>query len=148
MSAVITFGLGVSMGPLNAYAFLGSFLGLGIIVIYILMNVGVTRYFWVKHRNEFSLVRHGILPTVGSLLMLLPIYGQLVPVPDWPYRLVPYLLVAWIIIGIGYFQVLRRRNPEVIDGMGAVWEPDLSTAASPVSPTATRSVATAAADVE
>jgi amino acid transporter len=143
MSAVITFGLGLSMGPLNAYAFLGSFLGLGIIVIYIWMNIGLTRYFWVKYRDEFSLVRHGILPTVGSLLMLLPIYGQLVPVPDWPYRLVPYLLVAWIIIGVGYFQVLRRRNPEVIDAMGAVWEPDVSIAASPSQPTATRPVATA-----
>lgn len=148
MSAVITFGLGLSMGPLNAYAFLGSFLGLGIIIIYIAMNIGLTRYFWVKHRDEFSLVRHGILPTVGSLLMLLPIYGQLVPVPDWPYRLVPYLLVAWLIIGFGYFHVLRRRNPEVIDAMGAVWEPDVSTAASSGQPTATRPVATAAADVE
>jgi amino acid transporter len=127
MSAVITFGLGLSMGPLNAYAFLGSFLGLGIIVIYILMNIGLTRYFWVKHRSEFSMVRHGILPSVGSLLMLLPIYGQLVPVPDWPYRLVPYLLVAWVVIGVGYFMVLRSRNPHVIDAMGAVWEPDVST---------------------
>jgi amino acid transporter len=130
MSAVITFGLGLSMGPLNAYAFLGSFLGLGIIVIYIWMNIGLTRYFWVKHRDEFSLVRHGILPTIGSLLMLLPIYGQLVPVPDWPYRLVPYLLVAWVIIGVGYFLVLRRRDPQVIDAMGAVWEPDVSTSRS------------------
>ena len=125
MSAVITFGLGLAMGPLNAYAFLGSILGLGIIVIYILMNIGLTRYFWRKHRSEFSVVRHGILPTVGSLLMLLPIYGQLVPVPAWPYRLVPYLLVAWVVIGVGYFLLLRRRDPQVIDAMGAVWEPDV-----------------------
>jgi amino acid transporter len=133
MSAVLTLGLGLAMGPLNAYAFMGSILGLGIIVIYIVMNIGLTRYFWVKHRSEFSLLRHGILPTIGSLLMLLPIYGQLVPVPPWPYRLVPYLLVAWLIIGVGYFLVLRRRDPRVIDAMGAVWEPDVSTEETPAS---------------
>jgi amino acid transporter len=153
MSAVITYGLGLAMGPLNAYAFLGSILGLGIIVIYILMNIGVTRYFWRKHRSEFSPIRHGVLPAVGSLLMLLPIYGQLVPVPDWPYRLVPYLLVAWVIIGVGYFLVLRRRNPRVIDAMGAVWEPDMSTTQTSVgstvlAPESHRTAGAAVADLE
>jgi amino acid transporter len=126
MSAVITFGLGASLGPLNAYAFLGSILGVGIIVIYILMNIGLIRYFWRKHRDEFSAFRHGILPALCSLLMLLPIYGQLWPVPGWPYRLVPYLLVAWLIIGIVYFRVLRRRSPQLVDAMGRVWEPDVA----------------------
>jgi hypothetical protein len=56
--------------------------------------------------------------------MLLPIYGQLWPIPPWPYRLVPYLIVAWVIAGIGYFLFLARRRPAMVEAMGRVWEPD------------------------
>jgi amino acid transporter len=123
LTAVVTFGLGATLGPLGAYSFLGGILGLGIIVIYIAMNIGLVAYFWRRHRDEWSTVRHGVLPVAGSLLMLLPIYGQVWPLPDWPYRLVPYLLVAWVVAGVVYFRVLTRRRPQLVDAMGRVWEP-------------------------
>jgi amino acid transporter len=123
LTAVVTFALGAAIGPLGAYNFLGGILGLGIIVLYILMNIGLVRYFWRRHRDEWSVVRHGILPVVGSLLMLLPIYGQVYPLPDWPYRLVPYLIVTWVIAGAVYFALLRRRRPQLLNAMGRVWEP-------------------------
>jgi hypothetical protein len=91
------------------------------------MNLGLIRYFWREHRAEWSAVRHGVLPVVGSLLMLLPIYGQVWPLPAWPYRLVPFLLVAWAIAGALYFRVLLRRRPAAVDAMGRVWEPDTET---------------------
>ena len=75
------------------------------------------------------------LPIAGSLLLLLPIYGQLWPIPAWPYDLVPYLIVAWIIGGVGYFLYLKSRKPAMVEAMGRVWEPDLTpadtTAATP-----------------
>jgi amino acid transporter len=124
LSAVVTFAVGWLIGPLGTYALLGSLLGLGIVVIYILMNVGLVRYFWRKHRAEFSPWRHGVLPVVGSLLMLLPVYGLLWPVPEWPLNLVPYLLLAWAVLGIGYFAYVRRNKPAVVEAMGRVWEPE------------------------
>jgi amino acid transporter len=123
-SAVLSFALGSAIGPLGVYSFLGSALGLGIIVLYISMNIGLVRYFWTRHRHEFSVIRHGVLPVIGSILLLLPIYGQLWPIPDWPYNLVPYILVAWTLVGCGYFLYLRKTKPAVVEGMGRVWEPD------------------------
>jgi amino acid transporter len=123
-SAVVTFALGAWITPFGAYDFLGSILGLGIIVLYILMNLGLITYFRRHYRSEFSPVRHGVLPILGSLLLLLPIYGQLWPVPPWPYNLVPYLILAWTIGGIGYFLYLARRRPAMVEAMGRVWEPD------------------------
>jgi amino acid transporter len=124
LTGIIAFALGAVIGPLETYFFLGGVLGLGIIVLYIAMNIGLIRYFWKHHRAEWSPIRHGILPVVGSLLMLLPIYGQVWPIPDWPYRLVPYLIVLWIIAGALYFGFLRSRRPALVEGMGRVWEPD------------------------
>ena len=67
-SAVVTFALGAWITPFGAYNFLGSLLGLGIIVLYILMNIGLITYFQRHYRSEFSPVRHGVLPILGSLL--------------------------------------------------------------------------------
>jgi len=120
----VTFALGAWITPFGAYDFLGSILGLGIIVLYILMNLGLITYFQRHYRSEFSPVRHGVLPILGSLLLLLPIYGQLWPIPPWPYNLVPYLILAWTIGGIGYFLYLTRRRPAMVEAMGRVWEPD------------------------
>lgn len=134
-AAVVTFALGAWITPFGAYDFLGSILGLGIIVLYILMNIGLVVYFRRHHPTEFSPVRHALLPIAGSLLLLLPIYGQLWPIPAWPYDLVPYLIVAWIIGGVGYFLYLKSRKPAMVEAMGRVWEPDLTpadtTAATP-----------------
>jgi hypothetical protein len=58
--------------------------------------------------------------------MLLPIYGQLWPIPPWPYNLVPYVIVVWAISGVVYFQFIRNKRPHLIDAMGRVWEPDTS----------------------
>jgi amino acid transporter len=131
LSAVVTFALSAYLGPLGAYAFLGGVLGLGIIVICIVMNIGLIIYYRKHHRAEWSPLRHGVLPVAGSLLMLLPIYGQVWPIPAWPYRLIPYLLIAWIAIGVGYFLVLRRRRPHLVRAMGNVWEPDTAAQAPP-----------------
>jgi hypothetical protein len=94
--------------------------------------VSCWQYFQRHYRSEFSPVRHGVLPIIGSLLMLLPIYGLLWPVPPWPYNLVPYLIVAWTLGGIGYFWYLARRRPAMIEAMGRVWEPDPGPAAKPI----------------
>jgi hypothetical protein len=64
------------------------------------MNIGLPVYVRRDHHGEFNLWRHAVLPVLGSLLMLLPIYGQLWPIPAWPYNLVPYLIVAWTLVGV------------------------------------------------
>jgi hypothetical protein len=128
ISVVVTIGLGIAMGPLGTYAFLGSMLGLGIVLIYIAMNVGLVRYCWREERATFSYVRHAAIPLVCSLLLLLPIYGLVWPRPEWPYNLVPYIVVLWIVAGVAFFARLRSRSPETLERMGRVWgDPDAKT---------------------
>jgi amino acid transporter len=106
--------------PLGAYAFYGTILGLGIVIIYILINLALIVFYRRDYPAEFSIVRHGILPVVASLLMLLPIYGLLWPVPAYPNNLVPYLMLVWILLGGIYLFLIVRRRPDVLDAMGRV----------------------------
>jgi amino acid transporter len=131
ITVVITFGLGAAMGPLGVYSFMGSILGLGIILIYIAMSLGLVRYVWTHERASFSPFRHAAVPIVSSLLLLLPIYGLLFPRPDWPYNLVPYIVVAWILAGIVFFRRLATQAPERLRGMGRVWADDEGAAEVP-----------------
>lgn len=133
LTVLITFGLGAAMGPLGVYAFMGAVLGLGIILIYIAMSLGLVRYAWTHERATFSPFRHAVVPIVSSLLLLLPIYGLLWPRPDWPYNLVPYIVVAWIAGGVLFFRWMASNTPERLEGMGRVWADDSAGATEPPS---------------
>lgn len=59
---------------------------------------------------------------VASLLLFLPIYGLLYPVPEFPNNLVPYVVLVWILLGVGYLAVMSRRRPEVLETMGKAFD--------------------------
>ena len=48
------------------------------------------------------------------LIMLLPIYGLLWPVPAFPNNLVPYIMLAWILIGGVYLFFIENRRPRLL----------------------------------
>lgn len=111
---------GVLWTPLGAYGFFGTILGLGIVITYILINLALIVFYRRDYPSEFSIVRHGILPVVASVLMLLPIYGLLWPVPAYPNNLVPYIMLVWIVLGGVYLFLIASRRPEMLDAMGRV----------------------------
>jgi amino acid transporter len=120
--------------PLGAYGFFGTVLGLGIVITYILVNLALIVFYRRDYRAEFSIWRHGVLPVVASLLMLLPIYGLVYPVPAYPNNLVPYIMLLWIVLGGIYLFLVARRRPQLLDAMGRVMvdeKPAADEAASP-----------------
>lgn len=124
LTAYMVFALALALvggslwGPLGAYGFFGTMLGLGIVVIYILINLALIVFYRRYYPAEFSILRHGVFPVVASLLMLLPIGGQLWPVPAYPNNLVPYIMLTWIVLGVGYLAMISRRRPDLLDAMG------------------------------
>jgi amino acid transporter len=106
--------------PLGAYGFFGTILGLGIVITYILVNLALIVFYRRNYPAEFSIWRHGVFPVLASLLMLLPIYGIIYPVPAYPNNLVPYIMLAWIVLGGIYLYLIASRRPELLDAMGRV----------------------------
>jgi amino acid transporter len=111
---------GAVMGPLGAYAFYGTILGLGLVVIYILMHLALIIFYRRDYPSEFSIIRHGAIPVVGALLLLLPIYGQVWPYPAMPNGMCVPIIVAWIVVGVAYLYFVEHRAPERLEAMGRV----------------------------
>jgi amino acid transporter len=123
-SLIAGLGLGLIVGPGDVYADLGSFMVPAIIVVYLLMNVAVYRFYRVKHPAEFSWARHALFPLLGTAAMALPLKAVVWPVPPMPYRMAPYILGLWVVIGLVWMAVLERRNPAAIAAAAQVSRAD------------------------
>ena len=119
-SMILAVVLGLAVGPFNTYGYLGTILTLGIIPVYILVNVSVIRYFRTNHASEFSIVKHLILPVLGVLLMAIPIYGLVGTNPAWPYNLFPWLVVVYIVIALAIAFWLERTRPADLREAGKI----------------------------
>lgn len=119
-ATVLTFGVGFLAGPFNTYVYLGSILTLAIIPVYMLTNAACIRHFSTVGRASWSVVKHAVLPIAGIVLLLIPIYGQVYPVPAAPLTYFPYLVLVYIVAAAVWAVRLGRRRPEVLRRAGAV----------------------------
>lgn len=119
-SAILAVVLGLIAGPFNAYGYLGTLLTLGIIPVYMLVNLSVIRYFRSEFPDEFNVIKHLILPVAGILLMAIPIYGLIWPIPAYPYNLFPYLVIGYIVISFGIALWLERNRPTELREAGKI----------------------------
>lgn len=123
---------GASFGGLNVYVFLGTMLGLIFAAIYILVNLACIGYFWRERRDEFSWLKHLVVPVLGVLAMipaLLAVIGGLT-IPFLDIELPPYenalrwtapIVGIWMVLGIVAYFILRTRNPEALERVGEVY---------------------------
>lgn len=114
--------VGAKYGAFGVWGFCGTLLGLGMTVIYILVSIAVSRFYLKEHRAEFHWLRHGFLPALTVVVMMLPIYGQVHPLPAFPNNWAVYLIPIWMVVGAGYLMYLKNRRPDLISAMGRVFQ--------------------------
>jgi len=90
---------------LDVYGWLGSLATYGFIVAYALVCVGLPRY--LRQYRDFSRGAQ-IVPWVAAAAMLLALVGNLYPVPEGPYGRLPFIYLAYLIAGLGWFLVRAR----------------------------------------
>lgn len=123
---VVGVGVGVWLGPgaTGAYGFTGSIGTVAIVLVYLASNIALIRYFW--RLPERRAVTHIVLPVLGVLALLYPLYTVSKPGQSYPYNLVPIIVLLWIAAGIALFLYYRSRSPEKIAAIGSfVAEDDL-----------------------
>lgn len=102
--------LGLSMGPVSAFAFLGTLDALFVLLIYVLVSAACMRFFLRKRRERFNALRHGVIPLLGLLVAGGIAALALAEPGPAPLSYIPYVVGAWAILGAVVTLVMWRRG--------------------------------------
>ena len=123
-SVLVTFLVPASMSlfgipDLEIYAYLGTLGAYGFLLVYILISIAAPVYLSKK-----GSLRPGniAIAALAVIFMLVPVVGSVYPVPPAPYNVFPYLFLMYLIVGGGWFLMLRRRSPQAIKDMEREFE--------------------------
>jgi amino acid transporter len=102
--------LGFVMTPIVAFGFFGTLDAIFMILIYLLVNVSCFLFFWRRRRElRFSLLRHGLIPLLSTLLMAAIFLAAVAsPGPD-PLSFIPYIVATWVVIGLVVLFAIRKK---------------------------------------
>lgn len=105
---------------LDVYGWLGSLATYGFIVAYALVCGALPRY--LRQHGVFNAGAR-IVPGLAAAAMLLALVGNLYPVPEGPYGKLPYIYLAYLIAGLGWFMVRARSKKTDLTQTAELSEP-------------------------
>lgn len=86
--------------PTTAFALLGTILVLPIILVYLLTCISAPVFYLRKHRGEFNILRHIIVPLIPFIFLLFVLYYQFSPLPAEPLIYAGPIVLGWLVVGV------------------------------------------------
>src|SRR5262249_60298461 len=90
-----------------------------IILVYTLTNLALPVYVMRYHRADLDIILHLVLPIVGAVVMLVPLWGLVQPGQQWPVSVFPWVALGALVLSIIYGIVVDRSSPELAHRIGA-----------------------------
>ncbi len=126
MTALFAFLVPASMSMfglkiLDILAYLGTIATYGFLLAYILVSIAAPVYLSkIRQLRPLDLA----IAVVAVVFMIIPVVGstglpgsELFSVPTAPYNVFPFLFLMYLVVGGGWFLMLRLHSPEVIEDM-------------------------------
>jgi amino acid transporter len=120
VSLVIVYVFGWTTDPV---AFFGDVATLGAIpisLVYLVSNIALPVYYRRYHRDQFSVLKHLILPILGVIAIGFPLYQLVLPGQPAPFNLFPWISLGIVVVALIYGAILTRRDPTLGDRVGTV----------------------------
>jgi amino acid transporter len=108
------------MDPYTFFDDSGTMGTLLVLVVYFLANLALPFYYRRYRPTEFSVVKHGILPVLGMLAVIVPVYYLCKPPQPAPLDWFPWAALAIVVLSVIYSLILVRRDPGVADRVGSI----------------------------
>ncbi len=103
--------MGGWIGADQSFFVLGLVGTLAYVVVYLLANIGVVRFFRTTQRTEFN-VLHLVFPVISSIALLWVAWKSLDPLPAAPVSYAPVIAGLWLVFGLRTLWGLRRSGPQ------------------------------------
>jgi len=115
------------MDAINFFAESGTMGTIPVLVVYLFTNLSLPIYYRRHRPEEFSVVKHGVLPLIGAAVIIVPLYYLAKSGQDAPYNWFPYASLALVLISVVYARVLVRRDPGIAERIGSMIADDTET---------------------
>jgi amino acid transporter len=100
-----------SLDPVGLYAECSTMGTIVILGVYLLTNLSLPMFMWRRHRDRFSVLRHIIVPTLGSAVLIVPFVELCAPGQPSPYDVFPFLALGVLLLAAAAAFIVVRRNP-------------------------------------
>ena len=114
LCGVLMAGVGIALVPLgflDAFGYAGTVASYGFVSVYLALCLVAPMD--LRKTGEMR-VRHVVIGLLGAALMSFVIAGSLYPQPAYPYDRLPYLFLAYLLVGATWFALLKRRSPQTL----------------------------------
>jgi amino acid transporter len=91
-----------------------------LLVVYFLSNLALPFYYRRYRPQEFSVLKHLVLPVLGMIAVGVPVYYLVKPGQPSPLDWFPYAALGVIVVSVAYSVWLSRRDPGLGDRVGSI----------------------------
>lgn len=119
MSSLFVFLVPASMSLfglkiLDIYGYLGTLATYGFLLAYILISIATPIYLYrLQALRLFDIA----IAAISIIFLMIPVVGSVYPVPPAPFNVFPYLFLMYLVVGGGWFLMLRLHSPEIIENI-------------------------------
>lgn len=121
VGVVFTLWPGAVYGPTIGFGLIGTIITIPILLVYMATCVSVPFYYRREHPDEFSVLRHVVLPIVPAVILIAPIVAQFVPAPVFPFNQAGPICAAWLVIGIVAVVIMSVRARDTLANSAQVF---------------------------
>jgi amino acid transporter len=116
ITIVIVSVAGLLFGPLEGFFMLGTVATLGALLVHFSINVTVGNFF--RKIQKVRWLWHYLVPALGAVFILFPLYFTLFPAPAYPVDLAPYLVGLWLLVGLGVLWRIATHHQATLSQVG------------------------------
>jgi amino acid transporter len=109
-----------ALDPINFFAESATMGTILVLVVYLLSNLALPVYYRRYRPQEFHPVKHAVLPVLGAIAIIVPLYYLSKPGQPTPYDWFPYAALIIVVVGAVIAFMLNRRDPDLAGRVGSI----------------------------
>lgn len=120
ISLAIVYIFGWSAKPTTFFGEIATMGTIPVVLIYTVTNLALPVYMLRHRRSQLKPVRHVIVPVIGFIVMLFPLWGLVQPGQPAPFNLYPWIALGALVVSIIYGVIVTQRDPTLGERVGAI----------------------------